>query len=342
MTQVAKTSQPGAVELRPLGFAALPVLLSLACLIGAVTLSLLCGVTWYSPATVVSEPEARSIVWNLRMPRTVCAVLVGAGLAIVGTTYQSIFKNYLASPFTLGVSSGAALAASAAVIFGFTSSRHGIDVGLCALVGAFLSIVVILGVHRRQKARDSNSLLLVGIVFSFFCSSLMTLMQYLADYSQLFQVTRWMMGGIPSIGWSDLGIGAVCVSVTFVWALRNARGLDLLLFGDDVASVKGIHVAQLTSTMFVFTSFVVGWVVAQCGIIGFVGIIVPAVARILVGISHVRVLPLAAVLGALLVVACDVLGRLVVVPFEVPAGVFTAVLGGPAFVLLLLFPPRRR
>lgn len=342
MTQVTKTSQPCSVEICPPCLTALPVVLAIVCLLGAVAISLLCGVTWYSPATLASNPEALSIVLNLRMPRTACAVLVGAGLAIVGTTYQSIFKNYLASPFTLGVSSGAALAASAAVIFGVTSSRYGLDVGLCALVGAFLSIILILCVHQRQRSRDSNSLLLVGIVFSFFCSSLMTLMQYLADYSQLFQVTRWMMGGIPSASMADLGVGAVCVSVTFLWALRNARGLDLLLFGDDVASIKGVDVANVTKTTFIFTSFVVGWVVAQCGVIGFVGIIVPALARMLVGISHVRVLPLAAVLGALLVLACDVVGRLIMMPFEVPAGVFTAVLGGPAFVLLLLFPPRRR
>jgi iron complex transport system permease protein len=170
----------------------------------------------------------------------------------------------------------------------------------------------------------------------------MTLLQYVADYSQLFQVTRWMMGGIPSVEWRDLAIGAVCVGVTFAWSMRNSRGLDLLLFGDDVATIKGVDVAHLTNTTFVFTSFVVGWVVAQCGIIGFVGIIVPAVARMLVGISHARALPLAAVIGALLVVVCDVLGRIIIAPFEVPAGVFTAVLGAPAFVFLLVQPPRKR
>jgi iron complex transport system permease protein len=264
------------------------------------------------------------------------------GLALVGATYQSIFKNYLASPFTLGVSSGAALAASAAVIFGLTSSRHGLDVGLCALMGAFVSIIVIVAIHRRQRFRDANSLLLVGIVFSFFCSSLMTLLQYLADYSQLFQVTRWMMGGIPSVGWGDLAIGAVCIAATLAWALRNSRGLDLLLFGDDLARVKGVDVSYLTNTTFVFTSFVVGWVVAQCGIIGFVGIIVPAAVRMVVGVSHAKVLPLSALFGAILVVVCDILGRIVIAPFEVPAGVFTAILGGPAFVLLLLRPPRKR
>jgi iron complex transport system permease protein len=209
-----------------------------------------------------------------------------------------------------------------------------------ALVGAFASIMLILSVYRLSYRKDSNTLLLVGIVFSFFCSSLLTLFQYVADYSQLFQITRWMMGGIPVAGWDDLILGAVCVAVVFVWSLRNTRGLDLMLFGDDVAAVKGVDTRRLTTATFILTSFVVGWIVAQCGVIGFVGIIVPALARLLVGVSHAQVIPLSALLGALLVLACDIAGRLLIAPFEIPAGVFTAVLGGPAFVVLLCRPRR--
>jgi iron complex transport system permease protein len=312
----------------------------LLCLCAAVVVSLLGGVSWYTPALAFFDPQASSIVVQLRLPRTVCAVIVGAGLAAVGTAYQAIFRNYLASPFTLGVSAGAALAASAAVVFGLTAGRYGVDVGVCALLGAITSLGIILSIHRQRRFKESDSLLLVGIVFSFFCSSLMTLVQYIADYSQLFQVTRWMMGGIPSPPWSELVVGSVCVGVTLVWMFRNSRGLDLLLFGDDLAAVKGIDVVRLTTTTFVFSSFVVGWVVAQCGVVGFVGIIVPAIARMLVGRLHSKVIPVAAIYGAILMVLCDFLGRILVAPFEVPAGVFTAVLGGPIFVCLLLAKPR--
>lgn len=320
-----------------LRFFASSLVLILAC-VG----SLLCGVTNYSPTDLIRDSEARAIVLNLRLPRVLCAVLVGSGLAVVGASYQSIFRNYLASPFTLGVSSGAALCASLALVTGLSSSRYGLDVGLWALVGALLSIALIVLVHRRARIRDSNSLLLVGVVFSFFCSSVMTLIQYVADYAKLFQVTRWLMGGIPTAGWSDILIGFACVGVTTVWLIRNARGLDLLLFGDDLAAVKGVDVARLVNTTFVFSSFVVGWVVAQCGVIGFVGIVVPAVSRLFVGAVHRAVLPMSFVCGALLVVVCDLLGRVVIAPFEVPAGVFTAVLGGPIFTLLVLYPPRVR
>lgn len=321
---------------------ALSLAVSSVCLIVAVALSLLGGVSWYSPSQVVFDSEVRSIVLSLRVPRVICAILVGAGLSVVGVAYQALFRNYLASPFTLGVSSGAALAASLAVIAGMTAGRYGIDVGLCALLGALLSLWIILSIHKRRRYGEPDSLLLVGVVYSFFCSSLMTLVQYVADYAQLFQVTRWMMGGVPSAAWGDLVMGAVVVGVTFVWCMRNARGLDLLLLGDELATVKGIDVARLTNSLFIFTSFVIGWVVAQCGVVGFVGIIVPAVARISVGIVHSRILPIAAILGALLLVVCDFCGRVVVPPFEVPAGVFTAVLGGPVFVLLILAGPRAR
>jgi iron complex transport system permease protein len=314
---------------------------SALCLCLAVLASLLCGVTLYSPYEVISDSDVRSIVMQLRLPRTICAVLVGAGLSVVGATYQAIFRNYLASPFTLGVSSGAALVASIALLLGFSASRYSVDVGVFALLGALASIFIITLLHRINRRGDSNSLLLIGIVFSFFCSSVMTLLQYVADYSQLFQVTRWLMGGIPTATWSDLGIGALAFGVVFAWALRNARGLDLMLFGDDFASVKGIDVAQITQTAFILTSVVVGWVVAQCGVIGFVGIIVPALARLLVGVTHSRLLIVSALLGALLVLVCDVAGRVVISPFEIPAGVFTAVIGGPAFVLLMIKAGKR-
>lgn len=312
-----------------------------ALLCASLCCSLLVGVTSYSPQQILSDSEARSIVVQLRLPRVLCSVLVGGGLAIVGAAYQALFRNYLASPFTLGVSSGAALCASVALVFGFSSGRGGVDVGLYALIGALLSIALILSVAKRVRRADSHSLLLVGVVFSFFCSSVMTLIQYVADYSQLFQVTRWMMGGIPAVGWGDLGIGAVCTAVVLSWLWSHTKELDLMLLGDDLASVKGLDPVRFSRATFVLSSFLVGWVVAQCGVIGFVGIVVPAIARIAVGVSHARVLPISLLLGSLLVVSCDLLGRIIIAPFEIPAGVFTSVLGGPVFVLLLLNAGRR-
>jgi iron complex transport system permease protein len=313
------------------------IVVSIVVLVVASVLGLLLGTTTISLGDLFTNPDVRMVLLELRLPRVLFAILVGGALAIVGAAYQTLFRNPLASPFTLGVSSGAALGAALSLmaptsVFGVASS---------AMLGALVSISLILLISRRMGSAAGDSLLLVGIVFSFFCSSILTMLQYLSDYSQLFRVTRWMMGGIPAVRYSDLTIGAFLTIVLCGWLVRTYREFDLMLFGDDVATVKGASVRRLYYVTFILSSLVVGWIVSQCGVIGFVGIVVPAVARLLVGLRHRYVVPLSFVLGALLVVLCDLLGRVVRPPFEVPAGVFTAILGGPIFIVLALGSYRR-
>jgi iron complex transport system permease protein len=299
--------------------------------------SLLCGVEYYSLSDLLNQSLTREIVVNLRLPRSLCAIVVGGALAVIGVAYQALFRNYLASPFTLGVSAGAALFALGALVFGLIGDeRGGFSLAAFAFLGSSISILIILAVSATLRRSDSNSLLLVGVVYSFFCASLITLVQYLADYSRLFNITRWMIGGIPVASWSDLICGALLCAGLLWWLTRHTRALDLALFGDEVAQVKGVDMARFARITFLVSSLLVGWIVAQCGTIGFVGIIVPAIARLLVGIGHRRVLPMAFILGAILVLVCDILGRVVIAPFEVPAGVFSAVLGGPVFIALLI------
>ena len=308
------------------------VALGLASLAG-----LLFGATSVSLVDVLSQSTARMVFLELRLPRVLFAILIGGALATVGAAYQTLFRNPLASPFTLGVSSGAALGASLSLMFG----AGGWGVASGAMLSALASIALILVVSRRLGSGAGDSLLLVGIVFSFFCSSILTMLQYMSDYSQLFRVTRWMMGGIPSVGYRDLAVGALLVLVLFVWLFRRARDFDLMAFGDEVAAVKGVSVNPLYYTTFILSSLAVGWIVAHCGVIGFVGIIVPAMARLLVGLRHRHVLPLSFILGALLVVVCDLMGRVSHPPCEIPAGVFTAILGGPVFICLAIIGYRR-
>ena len=286
---------------------------------------------------ILTSSDARLVILELRLPRVFFAVLVGGALASVGAVYQTIFRNPLASPFTLGVSSGAALGASLSLMA--TSSPLG--VASSAMVGALVSITLIMVISRRLGEAAGDSLLLVGVVFSFLCSSILTMLQYISDYSQLFRVTRWMMGGIPAVTVMDLTVGAVLVGIFLVYVLTRHRDFDLALFGDDVASVKGVAVSPLYYITFILSSLIVGWVVSQCGVIGFVGIVVPACARLLVGLRHRSVIPLSFLLGAALVVLCDLLGRIVRPPFEVPAGVFTAIVGGPVFILFVVLGYRR-
>lgn len=313
--------------------------LLLLLLLGIVTIAaVLLGATQYSPTQLLTDSQAQLVIFELRLPRVLFALLVGGGLSVIGAAYQALFRNQLASPFSLGVSSGAALGASLSLLCGGGAL---FDVEACAIFGAAISIFLIMLLSKTVVGAARDSLLLIGVVFSFFCSSLLTLIQYLSDYSQLFRVTRWMMGGVPVLSWSALGIGAILIGVVVIWLFKHHRELDLMLFGDDIAAIKGVDGPRLSRNAFILTSVVVGWIVAQCGVIGFVGIVVPAAVRLLVGLHHRRVIPVAFVSGALLVVLCDLLGRVVTPPFEVPAGVFTAVLGGPVFVLLLIRGNRR-
>jgi iron complex transport system permease protein len=309
----------------------------LAALVLVAVASLSFGSSTLSLSQVLSDPQAQMIVFDIRLPRFIFSAVIGGALAVIGVTYQSLFRNPLASPFTLGVSSGAALGASLALVL----PQCGGAVESGAILGAALSIFVIRTISRRLPVEGGGALLLVGIVFSFFCSSLLTMLQYLSDYSQLFRVSRWMMGGVPIVGLWDLMIGVLGLMLFTLWVMRRHREFDLMLFGDDLASVKGADVRQLYDSTFILSSLLIGWIVAKCGVIGFVGIVVPAMVRLLVGLSHRRVVPLACLLGALLVSLCDLLGRVVRPPFEVPAGVFTSVLGGPIFILLAIRGVRR-
>jgi iron complex transport system permease protein len=295
-------------------------------------LAVMYGASRVSLADIFASSDVRLVIFELRLPRVLFAVLVGGALASVGAVYQTLFRNPLASPFTLGVSSGAALGASLSLV----AAHSPLGVASSAMLGALASIIFIATISRRLGDAAGDSLLLVGVVFSFICSSILTMLQYISDYSQLFRVTRWMMGGVPAVSFVDLIVGAALVGVFLVYVITRHREFDLVLFGDDVASVKGVAVNKLYYSTFILSSLIVGWVVAQCGVIGFVGIVIPACVRILVGIRHRVVIPLSFVLGAALVVLCDLLGRVVRPPFEVPAGVFTSLVGGPLFITLVI------
>jgi iron complex transport system permease protein len=309
---------------------------SVLLLLVAAMCSVAFGATSVSLLDIFSDEQARIIVLDLRLPRVVFGVCVGGGLAVVGAVYQAIFRNALASPFSLGVSSGAALGASIALMSGAFGIYAAWGVSGASVVGAVVSIIVVSRLAELRPVERGSFLLLIGIVFSFFCSSLLTLLQYLSDYSQLFRVTRWMMGGIGAVTFTELAVVACATLGATVWLWRKSESFDLMLFGDEMAAIKGVDVPSLYREVFFITSMVVGLIVSFCGVIGFVGIVVPAMTRLMVGLSHRVVLPISFLLGAFLVVTCDLLGRVVVPPYEVPVGVFTSVIGGPAFVWLLV------
>ena len=292
---------------------------------------------------IVSWADLQSIpvFWKIRVPRTLLAFLAGAGLSLAGMTFQAMFRNPLVTPFTLGVSSGAAFGATLAIRLGWVFSIFGVSsISFSAFVGALGSLVLVYGLSLSQRTFSTAILLLAGVAMSFFFWSLILFTQYLSDFTGSFRILRWLMGGVETVGY-----GAVLDVLPFVMSgsaviLAYSRELNLLALGDDLAISRGVSIASVRALLFTASTLMVGGVVAVCGPIGFVGMIAPHICRLLIGMEHRYLAPASFLFGGLFLVACDTLARLIIAPAELPVGVLTALLGGPFFVWLLLRRPR--
>ncbi len=298
------------------------------------------GMTWINPLVLFQKCGSgidRDIFINLRIPRVLTAYLAGSALALSGMAFQSIFRNPLATPFTLGVSSGAALGAALYIRLGLTLSLLGISgVGLSAFAGALLSVLMVYGLTRLKGGFSTATLLLAGVAVSFFFSSLILFIQYISEFSQSFKIVRWMMGGMEIGGYGPAMQLAFFTSIGSLILLLLTNELNLLLTGDDVAISRGVNTLRVKRLLFVAVSLMVGAVVAYCGPIGFVGMMAPHMCRLMVGTNHRALLPASFLFGGLFLVACDTFARSIIPPAEIPTGVITALLGGPFFLALLL------
>jgi iron complex transport system permease protein len=297
------------------------------------------GMTWINPL-ILFRPEAgmdRSIFINLRIPRVLTAYLAGSALALSGMAFQSVFRNPLATPFTLGVSSGAALGAALYIRLGLAVSLFGISgLGLAAFTGAILSITMVYGLTRLKGGFSTATLLLAGVAVSFFFSSLILFIQYLSEYSQSFKIVRWMMGGMEIGGYGPAAQLAFFTLIGSLILFLLSNELNLLMTGDDIAISRGVNAPRVKRLLFFAVSLMVGAVVAYCGPIGFVGMMVPHICRLIVGPNHRILLPASLLFGGLFLVACDTFARSIIPPAEIPTGVITALLGGPFFIALLM------
>ena len=293
------------------------------------------------PLAVVADPGGGSvqsvIFWQIRVPRVAAGLLAGAGLAIAGAAFQALFRNPLATPFTLGVASGAAFGVAAATRLGLTIAVLGLATdSVAALAGALAAVSVVWLLTRLRPATSSMVLLLAGVAMSFFFSSLILLLQYTASLGDSYRIVRWLMGGLAGVGTSELLNLLPFVAIGIAILGWRARELDLLSTGADLAASRGVDVAHQRTVIFLGASVMVGGVVAACGPIGFVGMMAPHICRLLVGGEHRRLLPASCLFGGAFLAACDTLARVVLAPAELPVGVITAFLGGPFFLWLLL------
>ncbi len=275
-----------------------------------------------------------AIVWEIRFPRVLLAGFVGAGLAVVGAALQSVTRNPLADPHLLGISSGGAAGAILALLH--TGLFLGLlTVPLMAFAGALVATLVVLGVTRFAVATSADKLVLAGVAVSFIIMSLANVLIFLGDPKATHTVVFWMLGGLGLAQWLHLLFPLGILLVTVPYLMLRAADLNAMTIGDETAATLGIPVTRFRFTVFVVGALITGVMVAFSGIIGFVGLMIPHIARFLVGGSYTRVLPASLLLGAIFLIWADVAARTLMAPEDMPIGIVTGLIGGVFFIVLL-------
>ena len=308
----------------------------------AVVFSPFIGMVIINPFSLAGNDVLQRIFFSVRIPRTIIGFLAGGGLSLCGMVLQAIFRNPLAEPFTLGISSGASCGAALTILLGLSSLFPGIPViTFGALIGAFLAILLVQSFAAIQNHADSHSMLLSGIVVSFLFSSLMMFVQYLSNLRDSFYIVRWLMGGLETFGYTQIGIMLSFILIGSCIIFIKLPVIDLLLTGDELAHSRGVHVAQTKSILLIAVTLIAGSIVAVCGPISFVGLIVPYITRSFFAMNHRILGPMSFVLGGSFLIICDTLARTIIAPVEIPVGIITSLIGAPFFLWLLLNKNRK-
>lgn len=322
------------------GLILLLVSLSLAISVGAVHVP--AGTVWGVLANKLSTglvtPDwtqgREAIVWDIRFPRALLAMMVGAGLALVGASLQAVTRNPLSDPHLLGISSGGAFGAILALLH--TGLFIGaLTVPLLAFLGALMATLTVLGVSRFTDATSADRLVLAGVAVSFIIMAGANVLIFLGDPRATHTVVFWMLGGLGLAQWSQLIYPFAILLVCGIWLMARAGQLNAMTVGDETAATLGIPVARFRLSVFVAGALLTGVMVAFSGIIGFVGLMVPHIVRMLVGGDYLRVLPASALLGAIFLLWADLAARTIMAPEDMPIGIVTGLVGGLFFVWLL-------
>ncbi|WP_093170878.1 FecCD family ABC transporter permease [Sinosporangium album] len=282
------------------------------------------------------EVTTYQIIWQVRAPRVLLAAIVGAGLSVVGVAVQAMVRNALADPFVLGVSSGASVGAVTVSVFGVFTAFGVYAMSVGAFAGALLASVLVFAAAQGRTGLTPLRLVLTGVAVSFALQAVMSVIIYLApDGEATGMVLYWTMGSFGAATWGSLPVVAAAVLLGTVVLRRHGRALDVMALGDEVSTSLGVDGARIRTRLFVLTSLLTGAMVAVSGAIGFVGLVMPHLVRLVVGAGHTRVLTIAPPVGAIFMVWVDLLSRTLVAPRELPVGVITALVGVPVFVILI-------
>jgi iron complex transport system permease protein len=312
-------------------------------IVGLVTVILICptlGQT-YTPWTLLFSSDSnelgREILIKTRIPRMLLGMLVGASLAVSGAVFQSIFRNALATPFTLGTASGGSFGAVIAIKMGLDFNAYGFSsVTLMAFAGSFLSLLLVYWLSRHRGGITTSTMLLAGVTVGFFFNALGMFVHYMMDYTQSYRVVIWTMGSLDITDYSAIVRIAPLILASLAGTLFLGKNLNQLCLGEDIARTRGVNVERSKKAAFLLTSLMIGASVSVAGPIGFVGLIVPHALRLVIGADYRILLPASMLAGSAFLVASDTVARLVILPSELPVGVVTSLVGGPFFLWLLL------
>lgn len=323
--------------------AAVAVLLALLCLslVAAVTFGTMALPMGEVYRTILAGPFApqsaiRDVVWSIRLPRLVLAGAVGVALSICGVVMQAVVKNPLADPYVLGVSSGASLGATAAVMLGVGGFLGGNYLGIMGCAGAFAASMAVLTLSNIGGRANSVKLLLAGTAVSAICSAFSNFIIFISNQKEAVSVVvQWSMGSLAGADWSsNAAVWTVALAgALFFWTQH--RTLNLMLLGDDSAITLGTDMHKWRLLYLLVSSLMVGFAVYKAGMIGFVGLVVPHVVRMLFGTDHKKLIPISALLGAVFLIWADVLCRIVIPGTEMPIGILTSMVGAPVFIYLM-------
>jgi len=275
------------------------------------------------------------IIWQLRIPRLIMAMLTGMTLAGVGGAFQGILRNPLADPYILGVSAGAALGACTGIALQYTTGLYLINLlPLFALVGAFVSISLVYLLSRKKSHFPMTDLLLAGVAVNFFFSALITLLLAISN-REIHSMIFWLMGDLSNANWQKISWVFLPVFIGSLLLIFSSLELNAMALGEEEALHLGIQTEKLRLKIFLIGSIMIAIVVSFTGLIGFVGLVIPHIARLLVGPDHRVMLPVSALIGAAFLILCDTIARTIIAPTEIPIGAITAIIGAPLFIHLL-------
>lgn len=315
------------------------VLMFVDCIVGASSLkadkalqALLSPLGVSLPGLGLADETERYIVLSLRLPRVLFAAVSGAGLAVCGLAFQSIFRNPLSDPYILGVSSGASLGAATAIVLGAEGFVLGI--GMSSFFAAILTVFVIIKIASYGNRIHTSTLLLAGISINFLISSVISLLVVL-NREQMTKIIFWTMGSLSYINTTDLAMVSVCVAIGIFTVLFHARDLNALLIDNQTAQSLGVNVERTKRIILLVCTLMVGAIVSCSGVIGFVGLVVPHMVRLIIGADNRKLLPFSIVGGVIFMTLGDILSKVIIPPSEIPPGSITALIGAPFFIYLL-------